>query len=309
MNPSEPQEVSIPSARDFFISYTGSDRRWAEWAAWQLEEAGYTTILQAWDFEAGSHFVTEMHRATQVAERTIVILSREYVNSSYGEAEWQEAWRADPRGAQRKLLVFCIESCSRPGLLGQVVSEDLFGISPEVARSRLLAAVRRGRRKPALPPQYPLQEAPENAAPFPGRLVPGPVDEALAAGGPLTPDNPFAVAFAFWYMVLEDDYGNLHKVITPESQGLWNLSEIRSKTEDGGITTGVMKPCYDIAYVRIVPEVEGDEDEALMVAGGWVLKEARIVSLVLRPELGGWRVHNFGFPQDPGAMPRTWSPE
>jgi hypothetical protein len=26
--------------RDFFISYTGADRRWAEWIAWQLEEAG-----------------------------------------------------------------------------------------------------------------------------------------------------------------------------------------------------------------------------------------------------------------------------
>ncbi len=28
--------------RDFFISYTGSDRQWAEWIALQLEQAGYT---------------------------------------------------------------------------------------------------------------------------------------------------------------------------------------------------------------------------------------------------------------------------
>jgi hypothetical protein len=75
MNPPEAQDSSSHSTRDFFISYTNSDRPWAEWAAWQLEEGGYTTILQAWDFEAGSHFVTEMHKATQVAERTIVILS------------------------------------------------------------------------------------------------------------------------------------------------------------------------------------------------------------------------------------------
>ncbi|MFD7664004.1 toll/interleukin-1 receptor domain-containing protein [Streptomyces sp. NPDC059788] len=308
MDPSEPQKESVSPARDFFISYTSSDRSWAEWVAWQLEEAGYTTILQAWDFEAGSHFVTEIHRATQVAERTIVILSNAYVNSPYGEAEWQEAWRADPLGVKRKLLVFRIEPCVRPGLLGQLVSEDIFDIIEEAARSRLLAAARQGRRKPALPPDFPLQEAPVNAAPFPGRLVPAPDDEAMAAGGPLTPENPFAVALAFWCMALENDYASLHTVITPESQGWWDLGEIRSKSESGGISTGVMKPCYDIAYVRMLSQVEG-EGEALVVAGGLVPGEARILSLVLRPELGGWRVHNFGFPQDPNVMPRTWIAE
>ena len=135
-------------------------------------------------------------------------------------------------------------------------------------------------------------------------LVTRPLDEALAAGGPLTPDNPFAVSIAFWYIALEDDYKNLDTVITPESRGQWNLSEIRRTTEDSGIATGVMKPCYDVAYVRIMSGVPSDAD-ALMVAGGLVPKEARIVSLVLRPELGGWRVHNFGYPQDPEVMPRT----
>jgi TIR domain len=35
---------------DFFVSYTAADQEWAEWIAWQLEEAGYRTVLQAWDF-------------------------------------------------------------------------------------------------------------------------------------------------------------------------------------------------------------------------------------------------------------------
>ncbi len=26
--------------KDFFISYNSADRTWAEWIAWQLEEAG-----------------------------------------------------------------------------------------------------------------------------------------------------------------------------------------------------------------------------------------------------------------------------
>jgi TIR domain len=33
--------------KDFFISYRTLNEGWAEWIAWQLEEAGYTTFLQA----------------------------------------------------------------------------------------------------------------------------------------------------------------------------------------------------------------------------------------------------------------------
>jgi hypothetical protein len=33
--------------KDFFISYTAKDRQWAEWVAWQLESAGFTTDIQA----------------------------------------------------------------------------------------------------------------------------------------------------------------------------------------------------------------------------------------------------------------------
>ena len=35
---------------DFFISYTHNDADWAEWIGYALEEAGFTVILQAWDF-------------------------------------------------------------------------------------------------------------------------------------------------------------------------------------------------------------------------------------------------------------------
>ena len=60
---------------DFFISYTSVDGSWAEWMAWVLEEAEYTTIVQAWDFGAGANFVQEMDAAAKNAERTIAVLS------------------------------------------------------------------------------------------------------------------------------------------------------------------------------------------------------------------------------------------
>jgi hypothetical protein len=54
---------------DVFVSYTSADRPWAEWIAWELEAAGYSTLIQAWDFGAGSNFVVEMHQAARVATR------------------------------------------------------------------------------------------------------------------------------------------------------------------------------------------------------------------------------------------------
>jgi TIR domain len=249
--PADTAMTFAETIRNFFISYTAVDRQWAEWIAWELEEAGYTTILQAWDFTPGSHFVTAMHLATQITERTIAVLSRAYLESAFSEQEWQAAWADDPSGVERKLLVLRVEDCPRPGLLGQVVSDDLFGVGKELARTRLLAAVQEGRRKPPMPPQFPGEGPPATEPEFPG-LVPGELDEAVAAGGPMTPDNPYAVAFAFWHAALNENYGDLESVITPESRGQWDLADIRARTEDSGIATGVYKPRYDVAYVKLI---------------------------------------------------------
>lgn len=56
-------------SKNFFISYSGADSTWAEWIAWVLEEAGYTVVLQAWDFRPGSNFVLEMQQAA--AQRSV----------------------------------------------------------------------------------------------------------------------------------------------------------------------------------------------------------------------------------------------
>ncbi len=55
-----------------------------------------------------------------------LVLSGAYLDSVYGQVEWLAAQPADPHGFARKLLPVRIEDCSRPGLLGAVVSIDLF---------------------------------------------------------------------------------------------------------------------------------------------------------------------------------------
>jgi hypothetical protein len=144
---------------DFFVSYTQADVRWAEWIAWTLEEAGYRVLVQAWDMPGGSNWVAVMQNGVQHAARTVAVLSAAYSQSVYGAAEWQAAWAKDPDGAGRKLLVFRIEDCDRPGLLDQVVSRDLYNITQDKARTRLLEtaklAIGGGRAKPTTPPVFP----------------------------------------------------------------------------------------------------------------------------------------------------------
>jgi hypothetical protein len=158
---------------DFFVSYAEADRGWAEWVAWQLEAEGYRVLVQAWDVVAGVSWVQQMHDGVQRAARTVVVLSPRYLASAYGAAEWQAAWRADPLGKQRKLVVVRVAECDRPGLLATLVSADLFGVPAPVARQRLRETVAHavtGRAKPPTEPAFPAGPGPVAGEP---RLIPG----------------------------------------------------------------------------------------------------------------------------------------
>jgi TIR domain len=143
---------------DFFVSFTRSDRSWAEWVAWQLEDLRYRVLLEPWDFVGGSNWIGAMQAGITRSERTIAVLSSAYLDARYAAAEWQAAWAADPMGAERKLLVVRVSPCDRPGLLGGVVSVDLFDKSEPLAKMelhRMVDGALAGRAKPSQPPPFP----------------------------------------------------------------------------------------------------------------------------------------------------------
>ncbi|MFB9237701.1 FxSxx-COOH system tetratricopeptide repeat protein [Plantactinospora siamensis] len=129
-----------PTRPDFFISYTQSDREWAEWIAVELERAGYTTVIQAWDIRPGTDFVHEMQRASMNARRTVAVLSPAYFASGFAEAEWRAAFVKDPTGERRLLLPVRVRECAPPGMLASLVYVDLTDVDETEARARLLAA-------------------------------------------------------------------------------------------------------------------------------------------------------------------------
>jgi TIR domain len=147
--------VADQPGRDFFISYTGVNRPWAEWIAVQLEAAGYSTVLQAWDFRPGSDFIHEMQQATSSAGRTIAVLSPAYFGSAFSEAEWRAAFHRDPTGKQGLLVPVQVQECAPPGLLASRVYIDLVDTDEATAKRLLLAGVDKSGARPT-------------SAPFPG---------------------------------------------------------------------------------------------------------------------------------------------
>jgi len=141
----------------FFISYTRADRQWAAWIASQLEAAGHSTVLQAWDFRPGSNFVEEMDRATTNADRTVVVLSPDSLASDFARSEWQAAFRRDPVGTARRLVPVQVRRIDRQGLglLGPVVAIDLVGLNEPAARTALLEGIDPARSIPATEIEFP----------------------------------------------------------------------------------------------------------------------------------------------------------
>lgn len=140
---------------DFFISYTVSDRIWAEWIGWMLEEAGYSTVVQAWDFRPGTNFALEMQRAAATARRTIAVFSPGYLASRYGAPEWAAAFASDPEGLRRTLIPVRVRECPTEGLFKTVVHIDLVGCDEGDAQRRLLEGLKAGRAKPTSRSSFP----------------------------------------------------------------------------------------------------------------------------------------------------------
>jgi len=188
----EPQHGHIPtgstvldgrdSRTDFFISYTGADREWAEWVAWQLEGSGYTTVLQAWDFRPGVNFVLAMQNATAQSERTIAIFSPDYLQARYTQAEWAAAFAQDPTGEKGLLVPIRVRSGGATGLLPPIVYIDLVGLDEEAARHVLRAGVAQTRAKPLAPPAFPGAPLhPHRRPQFPGSTEEAAEGESIAA--------------------------------------------------------------------------------------------------------------------------------
>lgn len=140
--------------KDFFISYNKADKEYAKWIAGTLEENDYTTYIQAWDFRPGNNFILQMQNAIKKCKKTIIVLSQNYLNSEYCQAEWAAAYNYDPTGKDRKLIPVRVDNVRPDGLLSSIIYIDLYKCDEENATKKLLNGIDENenpRRKPNFP--------------------------------------------------------------------------------------------------------------------------------------------------------------
>jgi tetratricopeptide (TPR) repeat protein len=165
----------MAEGKDFFVSYTGADKKWAEWIAWILEEAGYTTLIQAWDFKSAANFVLNMQEGATNTTRTIAVVTPDYFKSGFTKAEWAAAFACDPTGECGKLIAVRVADFKPPGLFAANTYIDLVGLDADTAKGKLLTQIEfivKGKRlKPDAKPAFPGMDSPVTRSarpPFPG---------------------------------------------------------------------------------------------------------------------------------------------
>ncbi|MET0753913.1 MAG: toll/interleukin-1 receptor domain-containing protein, partial [Pyrinomonadaceae bacterium] len=131
----------MSETRDFFISYTGVDKKWAEWIAWTLKQSRYTCILQAWDFVPGENFMHEMREALKNTKQVIAVLSDEYLKSDFAQSELNAALVNDPLGVKRSLIPVHIRECETDAMLQGRIHIDLAGKDETTAKRALLSGI------------------------------------------------------------------------------------------------------------------------------------------------------------------------
>jgi tetratricopeptide (TPR) repeat protein len=143
---------------DFFISYAGADRAWAEWVAWQLLDARYSVELDIWDWAAGQNFVTAMSDALKRADRVVALFSAAYFERErYTTQEWSAAVIHLPAVAEERLVPVRVEPVAAekvPAVLQPLITRDVFGADEQAARRALLEAVG-GPVRPSRKPDFP----------------------------------------------------------------------------------------------------------------------------------------------------------
>ncbi|MEL6816538.1 MAG: toll/interleukin-1 receptor domain-containing protein, partial [Cyanobacteria bacterium J06598_3] len=140
------------------MSYNRADKGWAEWIAWTLEDAGHEAVIQAWDFRPGGNFVLDMQRAAAETEKTILVLSENYLASEFAQPEWASAFADDPTSLERRLIPVRVQVCEPRGLLRPIVYVDIVGVEKETARQRILEALP-DRLKPDKEPNFPMTQS------------------------------------------------------------------------------------------------------------------------------------------------------
>ncbi|MDX3850527.1 toll/interleukin-1 receptor domain-containing protein [Streptomyces sp. AK02-01A] len=268
---------------DFFVSYASPELSWAEWVAWQLQEAGYMVELDAWNWDVGANAVTRMSQALTNARKMVALFSPAYFEPHRFTTDEWTAVVVLGRDSDR-LIPVLIEDMDKdiiPAVLRPLVPVRIHGVPADVAKERLLRAVSGAQPAPPVAePPFPGGAAgrsvsvppsasggasrkprrPVGEAPSKGSRQPGSGSGVYETAGPIVSSPVIADDL----VLVGSDDGRLHAVHRGRMTGAWTA-------ELGG------------GPVRSSPVVDGE----LVFAGG----DDGVYALDLASGERAWALH------------------
>ncbi|WP_309232055.1 tetratricopeptide repeat protein [Micromonospora tarensis] len=164
-------DASATTGEKLFISYAGPDRPWAEWVAWQLEQAGYVVELDLWDWAAGDNSVVRINQALERADRMVALFSEAYFeHQRFTTDEWTAVMSG--RDRQGRLVPLRLGDVTLPAVLRPLIAPSLADLSAEDAHRVLINAVR-GVPRPATEPDFPGAQIPRPRSAADAPRLPG----------------------------------------------------------------------------------------------------------------------------------------
>ena len=131
---------------DVFISYSHRNRDWVDgWLVSQLKNAGLKVCIDHEDFEPGAPSITEMERAVLQSRKTVLILTPEYLQSSWAEYENILVQTLDPAAHERRLVPLLFSQCEMPLRLSSLTYLDFTQSAEHGAGLKRLVSVIRQR--------------------------------------------------------------------------------------------------------------------------------------------------------------------
>jgi hypothetical protein len=151
---------------DFFVSYTSSDKPWAEWIGQRLVELGHAPHLHDWEIDKGGDIAAWMEVRHDASDFVLCIVSAAYLKAPYSSWERRSAqWLAQTK-RPNFVLPILVEPCALPNLLATIKRCDLHGLTEDQARTRF-ADYLAPHGMPSTPVPFPGGPA-GGSVPFPG---------------------------------------------------------------------------------------------------------------------------------------------
>ena len=104
-------------ARNVFLSHSSKDKRFANWLAVDLANAGHTPWLDEWDILAGESIPAKIAEGVDNCDYLVIILTENAVASNWVEREWQAKYWDEVNAGRIHVIPALFAECRIPTLL------------------------------------------------------------------------------------------------------------------------------------------------------------------------------------------------